>query len=161
MLRLAEVALGHLTSPALPPPTQPVGVLVVVGHLDSGGGTHGLAGEIVLSRPDAARDDERVGATHCKTDSGCDAVDVVAHNGLVIVVETGVGEPRADRCRIRVHDLAEEQLGADGECLDDHDGELTAPMRSVPYPPVIVAVTHSPGVPRSSTTTPSISGASR
>ena len=159
VLRLAKVGRRHLPSTAAPPVAQVRGVLVGKLHRHSGGVTHRLAGEVVLGGADAPGDDQSVRACRNLTDGGGDAIEVVPHHGLAVVIQPGLGEALADVGGVAVHDLAEQQLGAHRKDLDVHP--TTSPASSDPYDAVMRARSHSPERPRSSRITPSISGASR
>ena len=88
-----------------------------------------------------------------------DPPQVVAHHHLVVVVEAGLGQAPPDLGGVAVDDLAQQQLGPDGQHLDLHAS--TSATVSLPYDPVIRARSQSPARPRSSRIIPSISGASR
>jgi hypothetical protein len=48
------------------------------------------------------------------------------------VIQTGISQPTPNVGGVPIHDLAEQELGADGKDLDDHAGPSTAAVTSVP-----------------------------
>ena len=69
---------------------------------------------------------------HRRAKCGDDPLVVVAHHRLLVVLEPGVGEAFTDPRRVGVHDLAEQEFGADSKHLDDHAGPCTIASRSEP-----------------------------
>ena len=80
----------------------------------------GLPGDVVLGRPEPAAADHRVAAGQGLPDGRDDAAVVVADLDLEVGVDAGQGQLLADPGRVGVDDLAEEQLGADGDDLAAH-----------------------------------------
>ena len=153
-----EIGLGHLPASALPPIPQEIGVLVAELHFETSSRTNRLPGEVVLGGADPPGDNHRIRPLHGEFDRLGDAILVVTHHLLEVGIEAVVGEGGADRRCVGVDDLAKQQLGADCDDLDNH---RTVASMSGPKTPVYSILTHSPGLPRSTRTTPSISGACR
>ena len=80
---------------------------------------------------DAAGDDEGVGSAGRRLDGLPHACRVVPDDRLVAVREPTIGQARGDLGGVRVDDLAEQELRADGEDLDVH-AVTTVAVRSVP-----------------------------
>ena len=119
VIGLTQIAGRHLPPPPRPPILQFLGVLLAVHHLEPGGGTDRLPGEIVLGRPDPAGDDHRVGSVQGQPDRCRDPFDVVADRLLVMGVEPSLRQCGAHEGSVRVDDLTEQELGPDRDHLND------------------------------------------
>ena len=120
VLRLAEVVLRHHPPRGGKATPQLGGVILGEPHLAACGGADRLPGEVVLGGADPSGDDHGVRPFQRLADGRGDPVDVVAHRYLNVGVESGVGQRPADEGGIAVDDLAKQQLGPDGDDLDDH-----------------------------------------
>ena len=121
------------------------GLIVVQDERFAGGPCQGLTGEVILGGPKPTGDDHRIGTRRGIQDRRRHAIDVVADHRLPVVVEPGLGEALTNPSCVRVHDLAEEKFGSDGDDFYVHT--TTSALTSVPYPPVTSTVSHSPGFP--------------
>ena len=82
-------------------------------------GADRLACEIILRGAEAAGTDDDVRALQRFPDRFGQSIDVVADHRLEVEIDAQRRQPRRDVLRVRIDDLAEEDLGADGEdfCL--------------------------------------------
>jgi len=80
-----------------------------------------FAGDVVLGGAEPAAADHRVGPFQRLDDRLAHAAEVVADLDLEMRVDAAQGELLADPCRIGVDDLAEQQLGADGNDVATHE----------------------------------------
>ena len=87
----------------------------------------GLAGDVVLGGAEAAAHDDGIGAVERLAERRDDAVVVVADLRLAQVLDAAEGELLADPRRVRVDDLPEQQLGADGDHLTAHRAGCPSP----------------------------------
>ena len=86
-------------------------------QLSPGGVGDGLTGQVVLGRAEAAARDDDVRAAEGAIDYRLHAVGVVTDDGLVVEVDADIGEASGHPGRVGVDDLAEQELGADGNYL--------------------------------------------
>src|SRR5690606_33366910 len=119
---LAHVVGRHAPAPGGEALEDAVGHLVVVLEGDAHDPGDGVAGDVVLGRPEPTADDHRGGAGQRELEGADDALEVVAHDLAVGVVDAGQGQLLADPGRVGVDDLAEQQLGADRHDLTAHRG---------------------------------------
>src|SRR5207247_1451313 len=100
------------------------GVVHVEGHTEDA--SHGVAGDIVLGRTEAAGEHDEIGPLERSAELRRELVDIVAHDGLEAhVVADGV-QPFGDRKRVRVDAKRRQQLAADGDDAGTHGYRLTA-----------------------------------
>ena len=81
-----------------------------------------LAGDVVLGGSQPAAADHRVAAFQGLAQRGFHAREVVADLDLEVRVDTGQGQLLTDPGRVGIDDLAEQQLGADGDDFAAHAG---------------------------------------
>ncbi len=79
-----------------------------------------LPGHVVGGGPETAADDHGVGPIQQLLDALHHACEVVAHLAVLARVDPHRGELLTDPGTVRVDDLAEQQLGADGEDVTPH-----------------------------------------
>src|SRR6185503_2508440 len=79
-----------------------------------------LAGQVVLRRAEAAGRYDEVRTTERTVQDLAAPCRVVPDGGDKQTVNSEIGEARRQVLRVRIHDLAEEQLGPDGEDLGAH-----------------------------------------
>ena len=117
---LAQVAVGHVTATRVEHPRDHLDDRLVAHepHVHDLGDR--LACDIVLGRAEAAAHDDGVTARQRGANGEHDALVVVADLGLEERVDARQRETLADPRRVGVDDLAEEQLGADGDDLTSH-----------------------------------------
>ena len=119
-LGLAQVVARHGAAPSREHLLDPGGhVLVEVERYAEHLGD-GLAGDVVLGRPQPAAADDGVASGQGLADGGDDPGLVVADLDLEVGVDAGQGQLLADPGRVGVDHLAEQQLGADGQDLAAH-----------------------------------------
>src|SRR5439155_16866775 len=85
----------------------------------------GGSGDVVLGGSETAAHDHRIAAGQGELERAHDPVQVVADLGLEERVDPGEGELLADPGRVRIDDLAEQQLGPDGYHLASHGRQRT------------------------------------
>ena len=117
---LPGVALGHLptTRPEEGPDRLDHLLVPPKRHVHHLGDR--LACDVVLGRPEAAAHDDGVAASQRRAQGEHDALPVVADLGLEVRVDADHRQVLTDPRRVRVDDLAEEQLGADGDDFTPH-----------------------------------------
>src|SRR4029077_4027926 len=96
----------------------------------------GLPGDVVVGGPEAAAHEDGVGSGEGGPQPVHDAGVVVAHLGLEQAVDAVGGQLLADPGRVRVHDLAEQELGADGQDVATHTHGAAMMPGAGPRPPV-------------------------
>jgi hypothetical protein len=111
-------------------------------------GRHDVAGQVVLGGPQAAGGDDDVGSAQGLAQRCLDAGGIVPHRRLEEQVNARLGQPLGDPAGVGIHDLAQEQLGADGQDLGAHpDATSQEGFSSQPQQEVEMACRshHSPG----------------
>ena len=83
-----------------------------------------FAGEVVLGRPEPAGADDEVAPLDRPADGRRRPAEVVPDGGHVEEIDAQARQPPGQVGGIRVHDLAQQQLGANGEQLSAHLGHL-------------------------------------
>ncbi len=83
------------------------------------------AGQIVVGGPEATAHDDGVGVGEQTAQLHDDPLDVVADLDLDERVDAVRRELAADPRRVRIDDLAEQQLGPDGEDVTTHGGSAS------------------------------------
>ena len=78
-------------------------------------GADGLLGEVVVGRTEAARGNDDICAAARELQCLGETCGVVADNGVIEHVDAERGELLREHLRVRVGDVAEEDLGADGD----------------------------------------------
>ena len=137
-VRLAQVAEGHLAAASLEVGAKVLGHGLVADELHPHDLGDGVAGDVVLGGTEATTQDDRVGPPEGEAERAHHALVVVPHLGLEVTVDPGERELLAHPGRVRVHDLAEQQLGADRDDLASH--------ASSPRPAETSAILPAPGV---------------
>ena len=117
---LAEVVLGERPAAAAEDGADLLDQLLTPLELDPHDLGDGLAGHVVGRRAEPTAHDHRVGTIEQLADALHHAVEVVAHLAVLVRVDADGGELLADPRAVRVDDLAEQQLGADGEDVTPH-----------------------------------------
>ena len=79
-----------------------------------------VTGDVVLGGAEASAHDHGIAAIECLRDDRLDAIGVVAHLGLEVRVDADERQLLPDVGRIGVDDLAEQQLGTDGDDFTPH-----------------------------------------
>ncbi len=119
-LRLHAVALGH----GPPAPRKPVLDALhgrrVLDERDVEEGGEGLAREVVVRGPEAAGDDDEVGRLPRAAEFVHDVGDAVGHGDAPAQRDPFEAEPLAEPRSIRVDDLPDEDLVADGNQGGNH-----------------------------------------
>ena len=112
--------LGHLYAARLEEAAQRRLQFRVDVRLLAHDGRDRLARQVVLRRAEAAGADDEVAALARPPDRLRQPVEVVADDVLVVDVDAERRQPRRDVRRVRIDDLAEQDLGADGEDFSFH-----------------------------------------
>ena len=126
---LLDVALRHRVAALLEERAQgglEVGVdarLLVEDRADR------FARQVVLRRAEAAGADDDVGALARAADGLGQSIEVVADDGLEVDVDAERRQPGRDEGGVGIDDLAEQDLGADGEYLGLHGRSVTGGWR--------------------------------
>ena len=117
---LPEVAERHLAAPRLEVGAQVVRHRLIADEADPHGLGDGVAGDVVLGGAEPAAQDDRIGPPEGEAKGAHHALVVVPHLGLEVAVDAGERELPAHPRRVRIHDLSEQQLGADRDDLATH-----------------------------------------
>ncbi len=88
-----------------------------------------LARDVVLGRAEATAEDRGIAPLECQPDAGDDPPEIVADLGLEMRIDPGQSQLLADPGRVAIDDLAEQQLGADGDDLAAHGGSQPPNLR--------------------------------
>jgi hypothetical protein len=83
-----------------------------------------LASNIVLRRSQPATHDHRIAALEGKTQDADNAPKIVSNLGLKVRVDSVPSKLLAEPTRVRINDLAQQQLGANRNNLTTHNGIL-------------------------------------
>ena len=131
---LEQVVLGHRAPPRPEHRADCRHDLLVAleGHVHHLGERR--AGDVVLSRPESAADDDRVAARERGAKRQHDALVVVADVLVEVRADPVRRELLAEPLRVRVGDLAEQQLRADRDDLNPHGRPLVCRRRSTATP---------------------------
>ena len=113
--------LADMVRPRVPEePGDDVDDLLVADQLDAHDVGDGLAGDVVLGRPQAAADDDPVAAGQGGAKGQRDPLVVVPHRLVEVRRDPGRGQAVAQPGRVGVGDLAQQELGAHRHDLDPH-----------------------------------------
>ena len=123
-IRLAQVVLRHPAPAGAEARPDALPDLWVALELHSHDLGDRLAGDVVLGGAEPPADDHRVAAREREAQTRHDAFVVVADLGLEMRVDAGERELLAEPGRVRIDDLAEQQLGADRHHLAAHRGPI-------------------------------------
>ena len=118
--RLAKVAFGHRSAPGCEHVSDRLGHRLVGAKLDPHHLGDRLTGDVVVGGAEPAAHDHRVGLFEGPPQRSHDAVEVVTDLPLGQRVDAVGGELLPDPRRVGVDDLAEQQLGADGDDVTSH-----------------------------------------
>ena len=118
---LLDVALGEADAARCEEGPQGALHVGVDERLLAQGGGDRLAREVVLGGAEAAGHDDDVGAAEGDLDGVDEALEVVADGGVEVEVEADGGQAGGDVLGVGVEDLAQEDLGADGDDLGLHE----------------------------------------
>ena len=102
-----------------------LGVLVDAGGLADGGGD-GVAGDVVLGGAQAAGAEDDVGALQRSADQLAQAGLIIADLVHVVEIDAERGQGEGDVPGVGVLDVAEQDLGADGDDLCAHGRPFAA-----------------------------------
>jgi hypothetical protein len=131
---LAEVVLRHRAAPRSEEHADALRHLFVEPEAGAHRLGDRLARDVVVCRPEPAADDDRAGAAQRQPQRVDDAGLVVSDLRLVVRGDAGGGELFPDPRRVRVDDLAEQQLSADRHHLarDHRCGQRRITRRAGP-----------------------------
>ena len=148
---LAGVALGHVPAPRPEEPGDELddGRVALERHVHHRG--DGVAGDVVVGGTEPAAHDHAVGAGQGAAQGQDDPGLVVAHRLVEVGVHARRGQLLPEPGRVGVGDLAEEELGPDGDDLDPHPAARWAARRPsmtywTPVKSVKATATHTPAV---------------
>jgi hypothetical protein len=119
-IRLAQVVQRHLPPARGEQGADPLGDLGPAHQRHAHDLGDCFARDVVLGRSESAAQDHRIAALECLADAGDDAPEVVADFGLEMRIDAGQGQLAADPGGVGIDDLAEQQLGADGDDFAAH-----------------------------------------
>ena len=111
---------------SLPKPTRKEGVPIHVGGHSPAAARRagrlgdGFFGQIILRGPEPAAQDQQIGPLPRLPDHGHHAGKVVAHGALPVEVDAQIGERAAEERGVRVHDLAQQKFGPNGDDFSGH-----------------------------------------
>ena len=109
---LEQVVVGHRAPAAAEHRPDPLDERLVPHELDAHHRGDGVAGDVVLGRPQSAADDDGVAAVEREAQHLDHAIEVVPDLRLVVAVDPHEGELLADPRRVRVDDLPQQELRA-------------------------------------------------
>ena len=118
--RLAQIVLGHSAASAGEHVADDVAERLVEFEVDAHHPGDRLTGQVVVGGSETAAHDDGVGLGQAPFELEHDPVDVVADLDLHERVDPVGGEFPADPRRVRVDDLAEQQLGPHGHHVTTH-----------------------------------------
>jgi len=117
---LHEVARRHLPAEGRVTVTQSLHQSRLTAQRDAGESGHRITGQVVVRRPETSRDDDGVRDRQRVAQRCRDDVDLVPDDDAAAHVDAGIGQPPAEPGGVAVDDVAEQQLGADGQQVDPH-----------------------------------------
>ena len=80
-----------------------------------------LPGQVILGGPQPAAQDQQIGPLPRLPDHGHHPLKIVAHGALAVEVDPQISERAAEERGVRVHDLAQQKFGPDGDDFGGHE----------------------------------------